>query len=160
MPSPSRSKVSAGLLMYRRREGHLQVYLVHPGGPFFRNKDEGAWGIPKGEIEPSEDLLAAAQREFVEETGITPRGALLPLGDVRQRSGKVVHAWAFEGEPGEPPSPRSNTFTLEWPPGSGRVQRYPEIDRAAYFDVQTARRKANPAQVAFVDRLLALLAGR
>lgn len=156
----SRSKVSAGLLMYRRREGRLQVFLVHPGGPFFRNKDEGAWGIPKGEIEPGEDALTTAQREFAEETGIAPRGALLPLGEVRQKGGKVVHAWAFEGEQGDPPSPRSNTFTLEWPPGSGRIQRYPEIDRAAYFEVEAARRKANPAQVAFIDRLLGLLGPR
>jgi predicted NUDIX family NTP pyrophosphohydrolase len=156
----SRGKVSAGLLMYRRREGRLEVFLAHPGGPFFRNKDEGAWSIPKGELAGSgEALQKAALREFEEETGIRPQGTLLPLGEVRQKSGKVVHAWAFEAAPGEPAPLRSNTFRLEWPPGSGIVGSFPEIDRAEYFDLPAARRKANAAQVAFLERLL-MLVGR
>jgi predicted NUDIX family NTP pyrophosphohydrolase len=153
----NRGKVSAGLLMYRRREGQLEVFLAHPGGPFFRNKDEGAWSIPKGELEGSEGALQTALREFEEETGIRPQARLVQLGEVKQKSGKVVHAWAFEAETEEPPPLRSNTFRLEWPPGSGIVTSFPEIDRAQYFDLLTARRKINAAQVAFIERLVMLV---
>ena len=111
----ARSRVSAGLLMYRHSEGSLQVLLAHPGGPFFQNKDEGAWSIPKGETEPNEDYLAAAQREFMEETGLSPAGPFIPLTPVTQKGGKIVHAWAFEGDC-DPSATVSNTFTMEWPP--------------------------------------------
>ncbi len=155
-----RARVSAGLLMYRRRGGELEVFLAHPGGPFFARKDAGAWSIPKGEVEPGEELLATARREFEEETGIHPGEPLIPLGEVKQKGGKVVHAWAFEGDWPEGSRLRSNTFELEWPPGSGRVQVLPEIDRAELFGLATAREKINPAQAAFLDRLVAALAPR
>lgn len=145
-------KTSAGLLMYRVREGRLEVLLVHPGGPFWRNKDRGAWSVPKGEYASDEDPLAAAQREFEEETGIRPAGPFTPLAPVKQRGGKIVQAWAFRGDC-DPGAIRSNTFELEWPPGSGRIQRFPEIDRAAFFDLAEAREKLNPAQVPLVDDL-------
>jgi predicted NUDIX family NTP pyrophosphohydrolase len=153
-------KVSAGLLMYHRLGGVVQVFLAHPGGPFFARKDDGAWSIPKGEIEGADDPEATARREFEEETGITPRGELVPLGWVKQKGGKVVHAWAFAGA--LPPGwvLRSNTFQMQWPPGSGRVQDFPEIDRARFFDVETARRKILSAQATFIDRLLALMGSR
>ncbi len=154
------AKKSAGLLMYRMRNGEPEIFLVHPGGPFFRNKDEGAWGIPKGLIEENEDPLETAQREFEEETGIRPRGPFWDLGTVKQKSGKVVRAWAFEGDWDESQPIRSNEFEMEWPPKSGKIQRFPEIDRAAFFRVEEARKKMNPAQVAFVDRLLELLENR
>src|SRR2546423_1134760 len=119
-------RLSAGLLMYRFRDGELQVFLVHPGGPYFARKDEDSWTIPKGEPDPGEDLLAAAQREFQEETGIAPAGPFTPLTPVKQKGGKVVHAWAFEGDC-EGKAVVSNTFTMEWPPGSGRQAAFPEI---------------------------------
>jgi predicted NUDIX family NTP pyrophosphohydrolase len=152
------SKTSCGLLMYRRGEGGLEVLLVHPGGPFFRNKDAGAWGIPKGEPEPGEDLEAAARREFSEEVGLPVRDPLSSLGEIRQKGGKTVHAWCFAGE-GLPPAfvLASNTFELEWPPRSGRRQRFPEIDRAEMFSLAQAREKINEAQAAFLDRLVALV---
>jgi predicted NUDIX family NTP pyrophosphohydrolase len=153
-------KVSAGLLMYRRRAGGLEVFLAHPGGPFFARKDEGAWSIPKGEVEPGEELLATALREFEEETGIPPGQPLIPLGEIKQKGGKVVHAWAFEGDWPAGAVLRSNSFSLEWPAGSGRFQEYPEIDRAELFDLATARRKVNAAQAAFLDRLVEVLAAR
>lgn len=157
MPTAKRPRVSAGLLMYRRSGGALEVFLAHPGGPFFAKKDAGVWSIPKGEIEEGDDALETARREFREETGIPPGAELLPLGTVRQKGGKLVHAWAFAGdvEQGQPCA--SNTFTIEWPPGSGRRCEFPEIDRVAFFDLETARRKINPAQAAFIDRLVALL---
>ena len=145
-------KVSAGLLMYRRREGDLEVLLVHPGGPLFVNRDDGFWSIPKGEVDADEDLLAAACREFTEETGLEPTGPFLPLGQIKQRGGKLVHAWAFEGDC-DPASIRSNTFEMEWPPRSGRRQTFSEIDRAAFFDLDAARHKINPAQTTFLDTL-------
>jgi predicted NUDIX family NTP pyrophosphohydrolase len=150
-------KVSAGLLMYHRLGGVVQVFLAHPGGPFFARKDDGVWSIPKGEIEGADEPVATARREFEEETGITAEGELVPLGWVRQKGGKVVHAWAFAGA--LPPGwvLRSNTFQMQWPPGSGRVQEFPEIDRAQFFDVEIARRKILSAQAAFLDRLLALM---
>jgi predicted NUDIX family NTP pyrophosphohydrolase len=139
--------------MYRRPESGLEIFLVHPGGPFFRKKDEGAWSVPKGLIEGEEDLLAAARREFTEETGLpTPDEGYVSLGEVQQKSGKVVRAWAFEGDC-DPRAIVSNTFDLEWPPRSGKIQKFPEIDRADFFSAAAARKKLNPAQVGFVDRL-------
>lgn len=143
---------SAGLLMYRTRGGAVEVLLVHPGGPFFRNKDAGAWSIPKGEIEPGEDRLSAARREFEEETAIQPAGPFLPLSPVRQRGGKTVHTWAFESDC-DPTTVKSNTFTMEWPPKSGKQAEFPEIDRAEFFDLDAAREKINPAQSRLLDEL-------
>ena len=154
----SKSRVSAGLLMYRLAGEDVQVLLVHPGGPFFRNKDEGAWSIPKGEVEPGEDPLAAALREFREEIGVTPTGPFLALSPVRQKGGKVVHAWAFEGDC-DPGSISSNTFTIPWPPRSGRLMEFPEIDRAGFFGVAEARRKINAGQVPLVDQLEGIVKG-
>jgi predicted NUDIX family NTP pyrophosphohydrolase len=150
----SRSRISAGLLMFRRKGGALEVLLVHPGGPFFQRKDDGAWTIPKGEAAPGEDLLARAQIEFKEELGLQPSGNWIPLGSIKQKGGKVVHAWAFEGALPEPFKLESNTFEMEWPPRSGKLKKFPEIDRAEFFAEETARRKLNPAQVTLLDRLL------
>src|SRR5207249_10192 len=128
-------KVSAGLLMFRVREGRLEVFLAHPGGPFFAKKDDGHWSIPKGETGPGEEPVAAAVREFKEETGIQPAGELIELGSVKQRGGKIVHAWAFAGDWDETRPFRSNTFEIEWPPMSGQRQSFPEIDRVAFFSI-------------------------
>jgi len=150
---------SAGILLFRRRAGRLEVLLAHPGGPFWQAKDLGHWTIPKGEVEPGEEVVAVARREFAEETGHEPPGGvLLPLGEVRQKSGKRVVAWALEGDL-DPGSARSNTFTIEWPPRSGRQQAFPEIDRVVWFEPAEARRRLKPAQVPFIDRLEAALAG-
>jgi predicted NUDIX family NTP pyrophosphohydrolase len=143
-------RVSAGLLMYRLQEGKLQVLLAHPGGPLFKKKDEGAWTIPKGEIEPGEELLEAAKREFKEETGVTPTGPFIALTPIKQKGGKIVHAWAFEGDC-DPSAIASNTFTMEWPPKSGRQLEFPEMDRADFFDVEAASRKIKAAQMALVE---------
>jgi len=151
-------KISAGLLMYRRRAGNLEVLLTHPGGPFWRNKDEGAWSVCKGETAPGEDLLAAAIREFEEETGIRPAGPFVELTPVRQKGGKIVHAWAVAGDC-DPAQIRSNSFRLEYPPRSGLFQEFPEIDRAEFFSLDAARKKINPAQAAFLDELAAKLHG-
>jgi predicted NUDIX family NTP pyrophosphohydrolase len=148
--------ISAGLLMYRRAGGRLEVFLVHPGGPFWKNKDAGAWSIPKGLIDPGEEPLAAARREFREETGLEPHGDFLPLGSIQQKAGKVVHAWAFAGD-ADPESIKSNVTRVELPRGSGRWIQVPEIDRADWFDPAAARQKINPAQAEFIDRLLANL---
>ena len=148
----AKSRVSAGLLMYRRDGEGLQVLLVHPGGPFFRNKDEGAWSIPKGEVGPGEEPLDAAVREFAEEIGVEPTGPFLALTPVKQKGGKVVHAWAFEGDC-DPTAITCNTFTIEWPPRSGRHVEFPEIDRAAFFGPEEARRKVNAGQVPLIDEL-------
>lgn len=145
-------KQSAGFLMYRRREGELQVLLAHPGGPFWAHRDEGAWSIPKGELEAGEEPLAAARREFEEETGVVPEGPFLQLPSVEQKNRKLVHAWAFEGDC-DPAAIRSNTFTMEFPRGSGKMAEFPEIDRAEFFSPDEARRKINPAQAALVDAL-------
>jgi len=146
------TKLSAGLLMFRRRPG-LELLLVHPGGPFFRNKDEGAWSIPKGEVEEGAEPLAAALREFSEETGgAAPEGELVPLGEIRQKGGKRVVAWAIEGD-FDPTSVKSNRFEMEFPPRSGRKEQFPEIDRAEFFPPDLARRKLNRAQAELVDRL-------
>ena len=145
-------RVSAGLLMYRIQDGELQLLLAHPGGPFFKNKDDGAWSIPKGEIEPGEDLLEAAQREFKEEIGVTATGPFIALTPITQKGGKIVHAWAFEGNC-DPRATVSNTITVEWPPGSGRQMEFPESDRADFFDVAAAKRKVKAAQGALVEEL-------
>lgn len=145
--------LSAGLIMYRRRP-ELEIFIVHPGGPFFRNKDEGSWSIPKGLVEEGEDPLDCAAREFAEETGLPlPRGPFTPLGEIRQRGGKLVRAWAFHGDC-DPARIESNSFELEWPPRSGRKQSFPEIDRALFVSPELAKQKLNPAQAAFVDRLV------
>lgn len=152
---------SAGLLMYRWGNDGLEVFLGHPGGPFFKHKDAGAWSIPKGVPRASEpDLLEVAIREFREETGMFPRArGYLPLGTIRQRGGKEVHAWAFEGE-WHGRELRSNTFELEWPPRSGKVQQFPELDHARFFPLQVAREKINPSQRVLLDRLAETLDGR
>jgi predicted NUDIX family NTP pyrophosphohydrolase len=144
---------SAGILLHRVRDGEREVLLVHPGGPFWAKKDAGAWSIPKGEHGEGEDPLACALREWEEEIG-TPldAGDLVELGTVRQKSGKVVAAWAAEGDL-DPATVTSNTFTIEWPPRSGRTQEFPEIDRAAWFGLAEAREKLNPAQAALLDRI-------
>ncbi len=138
--------------MYRACGGAVEVLLVHPGGPFFQKKDDGAWTIPKGEAESEEGLLATACREFQEETGLTAAGPFLPLKPIKQKGGKTVHAWAFAGDC-NPAAIVSNTFTIEWPPKSGRQTEFPEIDRAAFFDLATAKQKINPAQAALIDEL-------
>ena len=151
------AKRSAGLLLYRRGDRSLEVLLVHPGGPFWRAKDLGAWSLAKGEIDPGEEPAACALREFEEETGTRLEGVPVPLGEVRQAGGKTVIGFALEGDL-EADAIRSITFELEWPPRSGRRQSYPEVDRAAWFTLDEAREKLNPAQAAFLDRLAALLA--
>ena len=153
-----RSSVSAGLLLYRRTRGSLEVFLAHPGGPFWANRDEGAWTIPKGVVADGEALLDGAQREFEEETGIAPRPPFVPLGSIRQKAGKTVHAWAWEGD-ADAASISSNSSRVEWPRGSGKWLAYPEVDRCAWFDPTAARAKLNPAQAEFLDRLEAVLQG-
>jgi len=150
------AKQSAGLLVYRRRAEAVEVFLVHPGGPLWAKKDEGAWSIPKGEIDPGEDPLSAAQREFLEETGVGITGRFLPLDAIVQASGKRVVAWAVEGDL-DAAGIRSNTFTMEWPPRSGRRQDFPEVDRGAWFDPAEARRRLLSPQVPLLDRLDALI---
>lgn len=151
------AKRSAGILLYRLSGGVPEVLLVHPGGPFWARRDAGAWSVPKGEYEDGDDPLASALREFEEETGAAlESGELVELGDVKQKSGKVVRAWAAEGDL-DPDAVHSNTFTMEWPPRSGRMAEFPEIDRAGWFGIDDAREKLNPAQAEFLDRLLGLL---
>lgn len=151
-------KQSAGILLFRKVNGVLEVLLVHPGGPFWKNKDAGAWTIPKGEIMPGEDHLTAARREFREETGLAVDGAFLPLGSIRQAGGKEVFAFALEHE-ADPDAIRSNTFEMEWPPRSGRRQRFPEVDRAAWFDLETAAAKILKGQRPLLERLLEKIPG-
>jgi predicted NUDIX family NTP pyrophosphohydrolase len=147
-------KISAGLLMYRTINGLLEVFLVHPGGPYFKNKDEGVWTIPKGETENTESLLETAIREFREETGIDPgAGYFIPLESIKQKGGKIVHTWAFEGDWDETIPIKSNYFELEWPPRSGNKQKYPEIDRADFFTVDIAKQKINSAQIDLLVKL-------
>jgi predicted NUDIX family NTP pyrophosphohydrolase len=147
-------RISAGILLYRRTSGgDLEVLLGHPGGPFHAHRDLGSWSIPKGEVEEGEDLEAVARREFDEETGHpTPGGPLIPLGTIRQKGGKVVHAWAVEGDL-DPAASASNTFSMPWPPGSGTITAFPELDRVAWFEPAEARRRLKEAQGPFVDRL-------
>jgi predicted NUDIX family NTP pyrophosphohydrolase len=148
---------SAGLLLFRRTPSGLEFFIAHPGGPFWRGRDAGAWTIPKGLTEPGEDLLAAACREFEEETGVQPRAPFIPLGAVRQKAGKVIHAWAWEGE-ADPALVTSNTMSAEWPRGSGRWLTFPEVDRCAWFPPEIARQKLNPAQAELIGRLEIALA--
>ena len=143
---------SAGILLFRRRDGRIEVFLVHPGGPFWRNKDKGAWSIPKGEVQPGEDPLEAAKREVREETGLELDGEFLELAPRRQPGGKLVRVWALEGD-WDPADIASNTFSMEWPPKSGRLQEFPEVDRAAWFDLPTAREKIHKGQIGFLDEL-------
>jgi len=148
----SQSKRSAGVLLFRRAGGEIEVLLAHPGGPYWRNKDDGAWSIPKGEYADNEDPLAAAKREFAEEIGLTPSGDFIPLGEIRQPGGKVVTAWAAEGDL-DTTRVRSNTFSMPWPPRSGKLQEFPEVDRAEWFLLAAARRKILKGQAEFLDRL-------
>jgi predicted NUDIX family NTP pyrophosphohydrolase len=143
---------SAGLLIYRQRGHGLEVLLAHPGGPFWTRRDSGAWSIPKGELSPGEDPLAGARREVAEELGWTPNGAVRSLTPIVQKAGKVVQAWAIEAD-WNPATLQSNTFELEWPRGSGRVQHFPEVDRAAWFSIDEARQRIIPSQVPFLDQL-------
>ena len=152
------AKTSAGLLLYRRARGKLELFLAHPGGPFWRHREDGAWTIPKGVAEAGEDLLAAACREFEEETGVRPTGPFLALGSIRQKAGKVVHAWAWEGD-ADASQVTSNTMRTEWPRGSGRLITFPEVDRCAWFDPEAARLKINPAQAEFIASLESALEG-
>ncbi len=143
---------SAGLLVYRRRGGVIEVFLVHPGGPIWANRDTGAWSIPKGEFAPDEDPLAAARREFEEETGFKMEGQFTALTPIKQRNNKIVYAWAIEGDC-DAALAKSNTFPLEWPPRSGIIREFPEIDRAAWFSLATAKGKIFNGQVGLLDEL-------
>jgi predicted NUDIX family NTP pyrophosphohydrolase len=151
-------KQSAGLVLVREQDGRLEVLLVHPGGPFWAKKDLGAWTIPKGEIGKGEDPLTAARREFEEETGMRPEGEAQPLAPRRQAGGKMVHAWMLRGDI-DPALVKSNTFSLEWPPRSGRRQEFPEIDRAAWFTLDEARRRILKSQAPFLDDLERIVSG-
>jgi predicted NUDIX family NTP pyrophosphohydrolase len=153
-------RVSAGIVLYRQGGNRLEVLLAHPGGPFFERRDNGHWSIPKGEPDANEPLMDAARREFTEETGLAlPEGAWLDLGSIKQKGGKVVHAWGVEGDL-DPAAAQSETFEQEWPPKSGRMQRFPEIDRVAWFSPDEARRRIKEAQVPLLDRLEAALVAR
>jgi len=155
-------RVSAGIVLYRLREGDLEVLLGHPGGPYFARKDAGHWSIPKGEVEPGEELQAVARREFAEETGTSldvPSDALIPLGEIVQKGGKHVVAWGAEGEL-DPASAHSNTFPMEWPPRSGRMIDVPEFDRVAWLSPEEAQRYIKDSQTPLIDRLEAILADR
>jgi predicted NUDIX family NTP pyrophosphohydrolase len=150
--SARRAAVSSGLLLFRRRAGGLEVFLAHPGGPFWAKRDAGAWTIPKGVVDEGEDLLDAARREFREETGIEATPPFVALGSIKQKAGKVVHAWAWEGD-ADPSAIISNSTRAEWPRGSGNWLSFPEVDRCEWFDLRTARTKMNPAQSELLDRL-------
>jgi predicted NUDIX family NTP pyrophosphohydrolase len=150
-------KLSAGTLLYRHRFGTLEVFLVHPGGPFWNKKDLGAWSIPKGEYAAGDDPLSAAKREFQEETGFAPpTGEWISLSEVKLSSGKVITAWAVEGDC-DAAAIRSNAFSMEWPPKSGKMQEFPEVDRAAWFTLPAANEKIHPAQQEFLVRLAAIV---
>jgi predicted NUDIX family NTP pyrophosphohydrolase len=147
-------RTSAGILLFRPRNGRLEVLLAHPGGPFFANRDVGHWTIPKGEADGDEELTAVARREFEEETGHpAPDGDALDLGSIVQKGGKVVFAWALEGDL-DPETAASNTFEMVWPPGSGSVRTFPEIDRVEWFDIDEAKRRVKPTQIPLSDRLV------
>jgi len=152
-------KKSAGLLLYRKVCGSMEVFLVHPGGPFWANKDDGAWSIPKGEFDEGEEPLEAAKREFREETGLVAEGEFQPLKPVRQRSGKIVYSWAVNFDL-DAAAVKSNPFSMEWPPGSGRMQEFPEIDRADWFKIELARRKILKGQLGLLDQLERAVASR
>lgn len=145
-------KLSAGILLYRRRGSTTEVFLVHPGGPYWARKDDGAWSIPKGEYQEGEDPLATATREFCEETGAEVSGTLSALSPLTQPSGKIISAWALEGDI-DVTTVKSNTFSLEWPPHSGKKQEFPEVDRGGWFDIPAARAKIHPGQRGFLDQL-------
>ena len=149
-----RSRISAGLVLYRLRSG-LEIFIAHPGGPLFTNKDDGHWTIPKGEVEPGEDLIATAVREFEEEVGfaVDPSCKFIPLGTIQQKGGKMVYAWAVEGDIDAAHLLRSNTFRMEWPPASGTMRDFPEVDRAQFFPIAEAKTKLKPAQVPLLERL-------
>lgn len=155
------SRVSAGLVMYRMRSGQVEVLLAHPGGPFFARKDAGHWTLPKGEIEPGEDPLAAAIREFKEEVGVTvnPQSRFLDLGSIRQKGGKVVQAWAFNGDYDDSGPVVTSMFEMEWPPGSGKLQSFPELDRVKFFPLARAKERIKDTQIPLLDRLVELLKG-
>jgi len=155
--SAPRRNTSAGLVLFRRGADGLEIFLAHPGGPLWKSRDIGAWTIPKGLIDEGEDPLVAARREFREETGIDASGPFLPLGTIRQKAGKVVHGWAWEGD-ADAGTTTSNSARMEWPRKSGRWVSYPEIDRCGWFTAAVAREKMNPAQAGFIDRLEELLA--
>ena len=160
-PKSPRSRISAGLLMFRRRNDELEFLLAHPGGPLFARKDDGIWTIPKGEAASGEDLLTRAQIEFEEEVGFRPEGVLdwIALGWIKQKGGKIVHAWGFEGDLPESFEPKSNLFEMEWPPRSGKRKMFPEVDQACFFSEEVARRKIKPAQALLLDRLQAAIKG-
>ena len=160
LPAMGWSKTSAGLLMFHRKNDELEVLLVHPGGPYFHKKDDGAWTLPKGEAAEGEDLLARARVEFEEELGLPASGDWIELGSIKQKGGKMVHAWAFAGELKDDFKLASNTFEMEWPPRSGKMERFPEVDRASFFPLEEARRKINVAQNVFLDRLIEQLDSR
>ena len=146
-------KKSAGIILYRKRNGFLEIFLIHPGGPFWKNKDDGAWSIPKGELDENEDPLKAAQREFKEETGITINGFFCELTPIKQKSGKLVYAWALEKNI-DIPTISSNYFEIEWPPKSKQLKQFPEVDKGEWFNTTSAKQKINPSQVAFIEELM------
>lgn len=154
-----RSNVSAGLLLFRRRGAAIELFLAHPGGPFWKNRELAAWTIPKGEVGAGEDLLDGARREFEEETAIVPNGPFIALGSIRQKAGKIVHAWAWEGDADALRS-TSNTARTQWPRGSGNWITYPEVDRCEWFSAADARQRINAAQAELIDRLEAILADK
>jgi predicted NUDIX family NTP pyrophosphohydrolase len=143
---------SAGILLYRIKNKHLQLFLVHPGGPFWAKKDQGAWSIPKGEFSDEEKALVAARREFEEETGVMISGNFIELSPIKQKSGKIIYAWAVEGDI-DPSAIVSNLFTVEWPPKTGRMQQFPEVDKGDWFEEDEAKEKINPGQIALIDEL-------
>ncbi len=146
------AKISAGLLMYRIKNNELEFLLVHPGGPFSKNKDLGIWSIPKGEVNDGEEELEAAKREFFEETGFKPEGQFTSLAQIKQKGGKTVKAWSFDGNC-DPEKIKSATFKMEWPPRSGEEKEFPEIDKAGFFGLEEAKQKINPAQIPFLEEL-------
>src|SRR4029077_3602199 len=150
------TKETAGILLYRVRQGAFEVFLVHPGGPFWMKKDAGAWSIPKGETEAEEDLLHAAKREFHEETGFSLDGNFIALAPLKQRGGKIVHAWAVEGDV-DAQSIKSNLFSIEWPPRSGKHAEFPEVDRAGWFTLEAAKERILPGQAEFLEELRRLV---
>jgi predicted NUDIX family NTP pyrophosphohydrolase len=149
-----KKRVSAGLLMYRIKEGLPEVFLAHPGGPYFHKKDEGHWSIPKGEPEIEEDLIVTAMREFKEETGINPVGNFIPLGSILQKGGKEVHAWGFESDLPSNYMHECNFFEEEWPPNSGEYREFPEVDKVSFFSIDEAKQKIKAAQIPLIERLL------
>jgi predicted NUDIX family NTP pyrophosphohydrolase len=154
---PSAKRLSAGLIMYRQIDEKLEVFLAHPGGPYFFKKDEKHWSIPKGEPDEGEELLHAAIREFREETGLTPEGKYIELGSIMQKGGKEVHAWAFEGNLPEGYVHTCNTFKVEWPPHSGKYVNFPEVDKVGFFDSQTAKEKIKETQIPLIEKLEEIL---